>query len=100
MADVETTERRPDNERAEGERPKAPAVRRGPNRVDEYLRYYYSLRATRAYYDRRWQLCSDYILARRDFTVATRPDMLRPHRITSQVATQANARAAAFVLAT
>ena len=99
MADVETTERRPDNERAEGERPKAPAVRRGPNRVDEYLRYYYSLRATRAYYDRRWQLCSDYILARRDFTVATRPDMLRPHRITSQVATQANARAAAFVLA-
>lgn len=67
--------------------------------VDHYLRYFDSLRLDRAHYDRKWQLCSDYILARRDFTVATRPNQLRPHRITSQVATQANARSAAFVLA-
>jgi len=80
--------------------PKAPALRRdGVNEVDHYLRYFHSLRVDRAHYDRKWQLCSDYILARRDFTVATRPNQLRPHRITSQVATQANARSAAFVLA-
>jgi Bacteriophage head to tail connecting protein len=80
--------------------PKAPALRRdGVSEVDHYLRYYHSLRVDRAHYDRKWQLCSDYILARRDFTVATRPNQLRPHRITSQVATQANARSAAFVLA-
>ena len=80
--------------------PKAPArsAARG-NDVDHYLRYFYSLQVDRAHYDRKWQLCSDYILARRDFTVATRPNQLRPHRITSQVATQANARSAAFVLA-
>ena len=81
--------------------PKAPARigRDGVSEVDHYLRYYYSLKVDRAHYDRKWQLCSDYILARRDFTVATRPNQLRPHRITSQVATQANARSAAFVLA-
>jgi hypothetical protein len=79
--------------------PKKPAVVTSPNPVDHYIRYYHNLRVGRAHYDRKWQLCSDYILARRDFTVATRPNQLRPHRITSQVATQANARAAAFVLA-
>jgi hypothetical protein len=79
--------------------PKSPAVRTAPNPVDHYIRFYNNLRVGRAHYDRKWQLCSDYILARRDFTVATRPNQLRPHRITSQVATQANARAAAFVLA-
>lgn len=78
---------------------KRPAVVVAPNPVDHYIRYYHNLRVGRAHYDRKWQLVSDYILARRDFTVATRPNQLRPHRITSQVATQANARAAAFVLA-
>ena len=80
--------------------PTAPARHlREEQDVDHYLRYFDSLRTDRAQYDRKWQLCSDYILARRDFTVATRPNQLRPHRITSQVATQANARSAAFVLA-
>ena len=41
----------------------------------------------------------DYILPRRDFTVTQRPNDLRPHRITSSVATNANTRMAALMLA-
>lgn len=66
--------------------------------VDRYLERFDSLRTGRAQYDQRWQMVSDYILPRRDFSVASRPNQLRPHRVTSSLATSLNTRLAAFLL--
>ncbi|MGH6972827.1 MAG: portal protein, partial [Caulobacteraceae bacterium] len=67
--------------------------------VDDYLRQFAGLRAQRVDFDVKWQLVSDYILPRRDFTVTQRPNQLRPSRVTSSVATNANTRMAALMLA-
>ena len=67
-------------------------------KVDVYLRQFQSLQAERVDYDVKWQLVSDYILPRRDFTVTKRPNQLRPHRVTSSVATNSNTRMASMVL--
>jgi hypothetical protein len=67
--------------------------------VEQLLRQFQSLRAGRIDFDRKWQMVSDYILPRRDFSVTQRPMQLRPHRVTSSVATNANSRMAAFLLA-
>ena len=63
-----------------------------------YLRRFESFRADRAAFDQKWQLVSDYILTRRDFSVTLRKNQLRPHRVTSSVATNCNNRMAAFLL--
>lgn len=77
----------------------APAVITDPNPVGHFLTKFASMKTERLDFDRKWQLVSDYILPRRDFSVSLRPNQLRPHRVTSSVATSANARFAAFVLA-
>ena len=77
----------------------APAVGGKTAEVTDYARQFESLKQLRLPYDRKWQFVSDYILPRRDFSVTQRPDQLRPHRVTSSVATNANARMAALVLA-
>lgn len=66
--------------------------------VGDYLRQFESLRQGRAQYDAKWQMVSDYILPRRDFSVASRPGQLRPHRVTSSHATNLNTRLSAFLL--
>lgn len=63
-----------------------------------YLRRFDSFRADRAQYDQKWQMVSDYVLPRRDFSITPRKNQLRPHRVTSSVATNANSRMAAFLL--
>lgn len=68
------------------------------DQVDQYLRRFESMKADRVDYDRKWQMVSDYILPRRDFSVTQRPNQLRPHKVTSSVATNANSRFAALVL--
>lgn len=67
--------------------------------VEPYLVKFASMKTERLDFDRKNQLVSDYILPRRDFSVTLRPNQLRPHRVTSSVATAANARCAAFLLA-
>ncbi len=69
------------------------------SRVDKRLIQWESMRADRQDFDRKWQLVSDYILPRRDFSITQRPNQLRPHRVTSSVATNANTRMATLVLA-
>ncbi len=69
------------------------------NQVDTYLQQFQSLRSLRVDYERKWQLVSDYILPRRDFSVTQRPGQLRPHKVTSSIATNNNTRLAAFLLA-
>lgn len=79
--------------------PSAPqTLTRSP--ASSYIDQFESLKQARSDFDRKWQLVSDYILPRRDFTVQTRlPNQLRPHRVTSSVATNANTRLAALLLA-
>ncbi len=67
--------------------------------VDGYLQEFSSLKSERVDFDRKWQYVSDYILTRRDFSVTQRNNTLRPHRVTSSVATNANNRMAALTLA-
>ncbi len=67
--------------------------------VDLYLQEWSGMRSERVDFDRKWQYVSDYILPRRDFSIVQRPNALRPHRVTSSVATNANARMAALTLA-
>lgn len=69
------------------------------NEVDGLLRQFADLQSGRADFDRKWQMVSDYILPRRDFSVTPNPRQLRPHRVTSSVATNANSRFMALVLA-
>lgn len=68
-------------------------------RVDKRLARWETLRADRQPFDTKWQMVSDYILPRRDFSISQRPNQLRPHRVTSSVATNANTRLATLVLA-
>lgn len=63
-----------------------------------YLRRFETFRADRSAFDVKWQLVSDYILPRRDFSVTQRKGQLRPFRVTSSLATHLNTRLAAFVL--
>ncbi|HEV2530946.1 portal protein [Phenylobacterium sp.] len=79
--------------------PAAPAIIGATREVDDYLRQFETLRLNRVDYDRKWQLVSDYILPRRDFSVTQRPNQLRPHRVTSSTATNSNTRLAALLLA-
>ena len=67
--------------------------------VTTCLQEWESMRSARVDFDRKWQLASDYILPRRDFSITQRPNQLRPHRVTSSVATNANNRMAALMLA-
>lgn len=79
--------------------PSAPAVQTGGlTEINGLLRQFESLKAGRIDFDRKWQMVSDYILPRRDFSVTQRPNQLRPHRVTSSVATNANNRMMAFLL--
>lgn len=71
----------------------------GVSEASPYLTRFESMRLERSNYDRKWQQASDYILPRRDFSVVQRPNQLRPHRVVSAAATNANARFAALVLA-
>jgi hypothetical protein len=66
--------------------------------ADEYLRHFESLKIGRAMFDAKRQMVSDYILPRRDFSVTQRGNTLRPHRVTSSIATNANSRMAAWLL--
>lgn len=70
-----------------------------PSPVTHYLTKFQSLRTERLDFDRKWQLVSDYMLPRRDFTVSLRPNQLRPHRVTSSVATALGVRLSANILA-
>lgn len=76
-----------------------PSINTEPAPAKHYLDKYQTLVAERREYDRKWQLVSDYMLPRRDFTVAMRPNQLRPHRVTSSVATALGVRLAANILA-
>jgi hypothetical protein len=77
----------------------APAIHLGGTApVSDLLRQFESLKAGRIDFDRKWQMVSDYILPRRDFSVTQRPNQLRPHRVTSSVATHAVHRMATFLL--
>jgi hypothetical protein len=64
-----------------------------------YLRRFETLQADKAQVSQKWQMVSDYILTRRDFSVAQRPNQLRPSRVTWGGAASLNTRMAAFVLA-
>ena len=78
----------------------APSTEGSENqRVTRILQHWESMRADKVDFDRKCQLVSDYILPRRDFSITQRNNALRPHRVTSSVATNANTRAAAFLLA-
>lgn len=68
-------------------------------RVERFLQAFESMRAERAMHDWKWQMVSDYILPRRDFSVTRRPGQLRPNRVVSAVAANSNTRLAAMVLA-
>ncbi|HEY1448856.1 MAG TPA: portal protein [Caulobacteraceae bacterium] len=73
-------------------------VRDRNDRIQEYLAEFEAHRSERIEYDVKWQLVSDYILPRRDFTVTLRPNQIRPHRVTSSLATNANSRMSAMLL--
>ena len=66
--------------------------------LDGLMRQFDGMKSARVDFDRKWQMASDHILPRRDFSVTQRPNQLRPHRVTSSVATNANTRFAALVL--
>lgn len=66
--------------------------------VDSYLQEFQSLRSARVDFDTKWQLVSDYIVTRRDFSVTQRPSQLRPHRVVNSTATNANNRMMALLL--
>lgn len=66
--------------------------------VDNWLQQFADMRSDRSNWDRKCQLVSDYILPRRDFSTTQRPNQIRPHRVTSSVATNANTRMAAWLL--
>ena len=68
--------------------------------VDAKLQRFESMRSDRVDFDRKWQLVSDYILPRRDFSITQRPNQpaAAPGHASS-VATNANTRMAALVLA-
>lgn len=67
--------------------------------VDSYLMQFQSLRDMRSPYDSKWQYVSDYELPRRDFSITARPGQLRPHKVTSSLATNLITRLASFLLA-
>jgi hypothetical protein len=67
--------------------------------VDSYLTEFEGLKTGRLDFERKWQMVSDYILPRRDFSITKPPNQLRPHKVTSSVATGANRRMAALMLA-
>lgn len=69
------------------------------DQVDAYLRQFESMRAQRIDFDVKWQMVSDYIRPRRDFSITQRPNQLRPHKVTSSVATNASNRLVALLLA-
>lgn len=75
------------------------AVGGATREISDLIRQFDGLKAGRIDFDRKWQMVGDYILTRRDFSVTNRPNQLRPHRVTSSVATNANTRLAAFLLA-
>ena len=71
----------------------------GRSLIAPYMAKFESMRIERTPFDRKWQMVSDYILTRRDFSVTQRPNQLRPHRVVSSVGTNNNTRMAAFLLA-
>ena len=75
----------------------SPNVISFPSPVGHYLEHFASMKTERLDFDRKNQLVSDYILPRRDFSVALRPNQLRAHRITNGRAMQNNERFAGFL---
>lgn len=67
--------------------------------ADSYLRQFEGMRSQRVDFDVKWQMVSDYIRPRRNFTVMQRPNQLRPHKVTSSAATNASNRLVALLLA-
>jgi len=66
--------------------------------VERRLRHFDEMRLARLKFDYIWQDTADYIIPRRDFSITQQMGWLRPRRVTSNVAPNANDRMAALVL--